>query len=158
MELGYLMDHEEFIPCLVRWHHSEWSYLRPGESLEERETRLRGYCGRRQIPTVIISFSGTDLLGSALLLPSDMDTRKELSPWLAGVFVAPNQRRKGIGAALVSRIIEEAQSLNVSTLYLYTPDKEQFYSRRGWSVMDRTVYRKTSVVVMSHGLAAQPHT
>jgi hypothetical protein len=27
---------KEFIPTLARWHHEEWAYLRPGDSLEAR--------------------------------------------------------------------------------------------------------------------------
>jgi hypothetical protein len=34
MQIGYLADHQEFIPTLARWHHEEWAYLRPGDSLE----------------------------------------------------------------------------------------------------------------------------
>jgi hypothetical protein len=45
------------------------------------------------------------LFGSAMLIAHDMDTRMELSPWLAGVFVAPKRRGCGVGAALVRRVI-----------------------------------------------------
>jgi hypothetical protein len=40
-------------------------------------------------------------------------------------------------------------------LYLYTPDKEGFYSRLGWQVVERTSYRGYQQVVMSLPLA--PH-
>ena len=92
MQVDYLVDHDEFIPTVARWHHDEWAYLRPGDSVEVRITRLQECCGNRAIPTVVIAFTGSTLLGSAMLIPHDMDTRMELSPWLAGVFVAPNHR------------------------------------------------------------------
>src|SRR5205823_1620404 len=126
MQIGYLADHQDFIPELAQWHHCEWAYLRPGDSVEARITRLRGYCGYRQIPTVVVAHTDGTLLGSAMLVTHDMDTRKEWSPWLAGVFVAPDQRRQGIGAAMVRRVIEEAAALGVQRLYLYTPSTEQF--------------------------------
>jgi GNAT superfamily N-acetyltransferase len=53
-----------------------------------------------------------------MLVAHDMDTRMDLSPWLAGVFVAPHHRRRGVGAALVQRIIDEATGLGVEQLYL----------------------------------------
>jgi len=113
MQIGYLADHQEFIPTLAHWHHREWAYLRPGDSFEARMARLRGCCGHHEIPTVIIASTGGTLLGSAMLIAHDMDTRMELSPWLAGVFVAPERRCLGIGAALVQRVMDEATALGV---------------------------------------------
>ena len=149
MQIGYLADHHNFLPTLARWHHREWAYLRPGDSVEARLARLRANCGYREIPTVVVSFIGDRLLGSAMLVAHDMDTRMELSPWLAGVFVAPNHRRHGVGTALVQRILAEAAALGVRRLYLYTPNTEGFYSRLGWSLVERTRYRSAEVAVMS---------
>ena len=150
MQIGYLTDYQEFIPTLARWHHDEWAYLRPGDSVKARIERLRGCCGHREIPTVVISFTDSTLLGSAMLVAHDMDTRMEFSPWLAGVFVAPEHRRHGIGAALVGRVIEDATALGVRCLYRYTPSTEHFYSRRGWSLIEHTTHRGANVSVMSY--------
>jgi len=149
MQIGYLADRPEFIPVLAQWHYQEWSYLRPGESMEARTTRLRNACGHKEIPTVVIAFAGETLLGSAMLIAHDMETRMNLSPWLAGVFVSPEQRRRGIGSALVQRVIEEAIELSVERLYLYTPSAEQFYARRGWLLVERIKYHRVDVSVMS---------
>jgi N-acetylglutamate synthase-like GNAT family acetyltransferase len=154
MQIGYLADHQEFIPTVAHWHHHEWAYLRPGDSVEARMVRLRECCGHREIPTVVIAFTDDTLLGSAMLIPHDMDTRLELSPWLAGVFVAPERRRRGIGVSLVRRVIDDATALGVRRLYLYTPDTEQFYARLGWLLVERTSYRGTDVAVMSYDCAS----
>lgn len=119
--IDYLIDHQDFIPPLAQWHHNEWAYLRLGASIESRIMRLRRCCGRREMPTAVIAFTKDTLLGSAVLVAHDLDTRMDLSPWLAGVFVALEHRRRGIGAALVQRIIDEATALGVQQLYLYTP-------------------------------------
>src|SRR5712691_7502498 len=71
-----------------------------------------------------------------------MATRPELSPWLSGVFVAPEHRRRGIGAALVERVVQEARALGIPLLYLYTPGSGSLYLRLGWSVMEHTFYRE----------------
>ena len=154
MQISYLADHPEFIPAVARWHHGEWSYLRPGDTLEARIVRLRDSCGHRQIPTVVIALEGKAALGSAMLIDHDMDTRMELTPWLAGVFVAPDYRGRGIGVALVERIVEEARALAIQRLNLYTPSAEQFYARRGWLLQERTNYRGADVTVMSLDLGA----
>jgi N-acetylglutamate synthase-like GNAT family acetyltransferase len=154
MLIEYLADYQNFIPALAKWHHQEWAYLRPGASIEARITRIQGCCGHREIPTVLIALIGSTLIGSAMLIAHDMDTHTELSPWLAGVFVAPNYRRRGVGAALVARIIDEATGINVERLYLYTPSTKHFYSRLGWSLLEHTSYRGKKVAVMSYQCTA----
>ncbi|HEV2318184.1 MAG TPA: GNAT family N-acetyltransferase [Verrucomicrobiae bacterium] len=149
MNIDYLADHPEFISTVARWHHEEWSYLRPGDTVEARTIRLRAESGRGEIPTVFIACSNGTPLGSAMLIAHDMDTRMDLSPWLAGVFVAPEHRRRGIGRALVRRVVECAGELGVGRLYLFTPSAEQMYLRLGWSSFERTNYRGTDVLVMS---------
>src|SRR5204863_6489616 len=89
MQIDYLADRPEFIPTLARWHFQEWAYLRSGDSVEARITRLQGYCARGEIPFTVVAVSDGELLGSASLVNHDMDDRPELSPWLAGVFVRP---------------------------------------------------------------------
>ena len=149
MEIGYLADHERFVSPLVQWHHQEWSYLRPGDTIDARTARLRAACGHCGIPTVFVAFTENELLGSAMLIAHDMDTRIEFSPWLAGVFVRPDRRKEGLGSKLVQRVVEEARVFGVRRLYLYTPTAEQFYVRLGWSKIERTNYRGASVVVMT---------
>jgi GNAT superfamily N-acetyltransferase len=82
------------------------------------------------------------LLGSASLVEHDMATRPELSPWLSGVFVAPEHRRRGVGAALVERVVLEARVLRTPRLYLYTLGSGALYLRLRWSVMEHTFYRE----------------
>ena len=152
MRIDYLADHPEFLPTLAQWHHQEWGYLRPGDSAEARAARMQLLCGREAIPTIFIAFSGGTLIGSAMLIANDMDTRRELSPWLAGVYVAAEHRRQGIGSALVARVVECAECLGVSRLYLYTPGAERMYSQLGWSPNERVKYRGSDVLIMQRDL------
>ena len=143
---------------LARWHHAEWGHLRPGETAADRAARVERECGHCQIPTTFIASAGSQLLGSASLIEHDMTTRLDLSPWLSGVFVAPEQRRRGIGAALVKRVIQEARVLGIPRLYLYTPGSGALYLRLGWSVVERTVYRELwrdqEITIMEIGIHA----
>ena len=152
MRIDYLANHPEFIATLARWHHDEWAYLRPGDTFEARTERLRVVCGRGEIPSVFIAFSDSTLMGSAMLIAHDMETRMQWTPWLAGVYVAPYYRRRGIGSALVERVMACATTHGVKRLYLYTPSAELMYLRLGWTVIERTTYRGANVVVMAHDL------
>jgi N-acetylglutamate synthase-like GNAT family acetyltransferase len=71
------------------------------------------------------------------------------SPWLAGLFVVPQHRGKGVGALLVGSAEREAASLGIERLYLYTPVSEHFYERLGWSVTHRYHLPSGPVAIMS---------
>jgi N-acetylglutamate synthase-like GNAT family acetyltransferase len=156
MTIEYLADHPEFLSILAEWQHAEWGYLRPGDSLEARTKRLRGEGERGRIPLTVVAHENGKVLGSASLIPHDMETRLELSPWLAGVFVGPDYRRKGIGAELVRRIMAEAASLKVPVLHLYTVHSQKFYANLGWSLQEHTAYREQNVAIMTYHPKLQP--
>lgn len=149
MQIEYLADHPGLLTELALLHHEQWGYLRPDKSLEERTEQLRAACGRGGVPTVVVAVEDGALCGSAMLIASDMDTRPDLTPWLAGVYVAAAFRGRGCGSALVRRIESEASALGVPRLYLYTPDAAGFYRRLGWNVEERCEYLGREVVVMS---------
>jgi len=155
MQIAYLIDHAVHVSELARLHFQEWSYLRQGESLEGRTARLLACCGRNAIPTVVVALEAEQLLGSALLVAQDLESRPHLTPWLAGVFVKAQHRGRGIGTRLIQRIEAEARWLGTTNLYLYTSSTQTLYQRLGWSVMERCGYRGTDVAVMSKSLAAQ---
>jgi N-acetylglutamate synthase-like GNAT family acetyltransferase len=150
MRIEYLSDHPEALPILAKWQHAEWGHLRPGDTLEKRTVRLRGFSNGNQIPMTVVALDENEVLGSASLIEHDMETRMELTPWLAGVFVGEQYRRRGIGAELVRRIMAEAKRLKVPLLYLYTVHSEKFYAALGWKLMERTSYREQSIVIMTY--------
>lgn len=90
----------------------------------------------------------TDLVGSASIIDYDMDDRTELTPWLASVFVAPEQRRRGVGGDLVRHVMDRARHAGIATLYLFTPDRQRFYQRLGWHELEQTRYRGYPVTIM----------
>jgi len=135
---------------LAEWHFREWAYLRPGDSVAKRVRLLHERSGRRELPLTFVASSGAELLGSAMLIHHEVDTRPDYTPWLAGVFVAPAHRQRGIGRALTRHVIREAAARRFATVYLFTPSAEQFFSRLGWGIVEHTRYRDTDVTIMSH--------
>jgi predicted N-acetyltransferase YhbS len=155
MRIEYVADCPEALPIVARWQHAEWGHLRANDSVEKRMVRLQGSPERDRIPFTVVAFDGDEVLGSASLVAHDMETRMELTPWLAGVFVGEAYRRRGIGAALVRRIMIEAGKLKVPLLYLYTVHSEKFYAALGWTLLERTTYRDQPVVIMTHKPASE---
>jgi predicted N-acetyltransferase YhbS len=152
MHLHYLTDYPDLVREVAELQYTEFGPLEEGESIEERAEKLTACCLYTAIPTAFVAMSNGILCGSALLVGQDLELRQSLSPWLAGVYVKPQFRERGIGSALVTRVEEEAKVLAVPTLYLYTPHSESFYARLGWQVVERCEYRETVVTVMAKQL------
>ncbi len=150
MQIDLLADRPEFVHALAEWHHAEWAYLRPGETLGGRISRIKAACGRREPSVTFIATDGDELLGSAMLLAHDLDTRPEWSPWLAGVFTAPHFRRRGIATRLSRHVVAHAVDIGYARLYLYTPNAETFYARLGWISFEHATYNGADITLMSH--------
>jgi N-acetylglutamate synthase-like GNAT family acetyltransferase len=136
------------ISQLAGWHHHEWSSLNPGQTVDQRIESMSSYLSDDLVPSTFIA-EGTHLMGSAAIIENDMDTRPELMPWLASVFVAKEYRNRGVGSQLVKHVMEEARKGGIEKLYLFTPDRVAFYQRLGWRVLSNEEYRGHWVTVMS---------
>ena len=156
LRLDYLSDHPKLIPILAEWHHHQWSYLAHSTTLGQRIARLRQH-GRGRLPTSFVALLDETPVGSAALVDNDMTDQDALSPWLANVYVVPEQRRRGIGAALVQRVAEEARTLGYRDIYLYTEDQAHFYAGLGWRNIDRRTYRGYLMTVMALRLEPDTH-
>ncbi len=109
---------------------------------------VRGDTWDGALPRVLIAERGGEVVGTASLLQSDMETRPDLDPWLGCLYVRPDQRGQGIATLLTDRIERLAESLGIRTLHLFTADQERLYARSGWSLVERTEYEGESVAVM----------
>jgi GNAT superfamily N-acetyltransferase len=152
MDIAYLADYPGHVSTVAGWIYREWGHLSPDCTLEQVEASIRAHMNRDELPLALIALSGATLTGTASLRTHDMSTRTDLSPWLASVYVLPEYRGRGIGSELVRAVEREGKGLRVARLYLYTPDRESFYARLGWSVLERTEYRGQSVVIMAKDL------
>ena len=153
LKIANISEYQQFIPELARLHQAEFGYLAPQFSEASRAERLRNTCRDEEPPVFFIAVNESGLIGSAGLVPEDMRTRKDLTPWLAGVYVKEEYRNQGAATALVARIESEAANRNVETLYLFTPRAAALYRKLGWSMLESCQYMGTQVDVMFKRLA-----
>jgi GNAT superfamily N-acetyltransferase len=148
MRITYLADHKDFIPKLAEWFYQEWFKLYPGKTINDVETAIGERTNRDPIPVALIALEGAELVGTVCLKTHDMDTRLDLWPWVAGLYVAQAWRRRGIGTALVKAMEQKAKAFGIQKLYLYTPSAESFYLRMGWRTTETTEYHGARVTIM----------
>ncbi len=120
----------------------------PGLTAEDMTRIFSEHLNRDRIPLTLIAFLDGQPAGTASIYVHDLPPRPDLSPWLAAVYVAPPFRKRGIGSELVKAVESQAQELQFHRLYLFTPDQERFYTRLGWSVLERLEYWDQTMVVM----------
>lgn len=151
VRIELLKHRPEFIPIVATCHHLEWGHLRPGDTVEARIARLEASCcSEKEPPAIFIALKHGLFAGSAMLVPHDIEERRELTPWLGGVFTAPRFRRQGIASALSRQVVQHAAMLGFRRLYLYTFGSPHFYERLGWSTFERASHLGCEVTIMSH--------
>ena len=148
VEIDYLANHPDHVPVLAGWFWDQWRAFYTDRTQADVEQSIRERLSVDRIPLALIALQGGRPVGTVCLKHHDMDTRRELGPWLAGMYVEQSHRRRGIGSQLVDSILREAGSLGVRHLYLFTPSAEGFFAKLSWTVLERTTYREFRVTIM----------
>jgi len=137
MEIDFLANHPDFINTLAPLLVAHWRPVLSQETLESRATKLRAHMNIETLPVAWVAYSGTTVLGTAALRTHDLPDHEQLTPWLGGVFVVSQYRRQGVGTALCSTVEQYAKNrFGISTLYLFTIDKQEWYKSLGWSLFE----------------------
>ena len=148
VRISYLVEHPEYIPQLAQWLFEQWDSILGEETPEARIKKLQAHMNRDKLPIAWVAHANGQFLGNATLRVDELEGREDLTPWLGGVFVGSHFRRPGIGAALCATVEDEARSRGIQTLYLFTLDKQAWYSRLGWTVLAPHVWYQRPVDIM----------
>lgn len=129
-EIVDLFQCPEHLVTVSRWIYSEFWSDKEGYSPEFFADLLRNANRPKTIPLSLLAKSGGKPLGTINLIENDDENRTHLRPWLAALYVVPDARNSGIGAALVRELLERAREIKISTVYLGT-DNPKFYEKLG---------------------------
>ncbi len=152
VNISFLAEHSQHIPTLASWHQNEWHHISPHLTTAKRIDEYSSYRSDDTIPCCLIATHDDKLLGSASLVLSDMETRPELSPWLASVYVHPDYRCQGIATKLIKHCLDIARRTGIDKLYLFTPDQKDFYSHRGWQLLEDCEFHGEQVDIMYYSM------
>jgi N-acetylglutamate synthase-like GNAT family acetyltransferase len=152
MEILNLKDSLVHFDKIAEYHQEEWAHLNDEETLEERKVRMQAYLSDSFIPSMYIAKIDNEIIGTAAIVKCDLDTRPNLSPWMASIFVFPKHRKKGHSKKLVKHIMEQAKENSIDKLYLYTEDADKLYEKLGWNTISREVFLNQDIIVMEADL------
>lgn len=153
-----LTETPDLVPLIATWHHHQFGDLARASTIEQRIQRLQTHLHGDPIPKTFVAWAGDTPVGCAALVVNDMSILPVWSPWLAGVYVLPAQRGQGIGRQLVRRVTAEAAAQHVPRCYLYTRDRESFYTALGWRTLFTRLYRGYVMTIMALDLTTAQAT
>lgn len=116
---------------VARWCLEEWAHLFPEDT---EQWYLDMYADADSSggnpPRALVAMDGDTVVGTAsLVVDDDLPGAREPGPWLAAVYVAPSHRGRGVGRALVTTILDRAES----DVWLYTENEVSWYESMGWT-------------------------
>lgn len=129
LSIDHLHRHPGHLERVARWIHAAF-WTRSGQGVETVIGLLENARDPDRIPLSLLARVGDEPAGTVNLVACDSRERHDLTPWLAALYVSPEYRRRGIGAALVRALMAEAARLGSGEIYLET-DIPDFYARLG---------------------------
>ncbi len=156
LQIELLADHPEAIPILAEWFEREWAPYYGPDGPGDARSDLLGSCNRDQLPVALVALTHGKVCGTAALKTESVSTHTHLTPWLAGLLVAPENRRHGVGEQLISAIEKKARQLGFDSLYVGTGKgsgtPESLLRARGWQFVEKRPYFVSEVSIFRKSL------
>src|SRR6266567_4066108 len=128
--VALLADHPEFIDDLCLSYVREWPqwYEVHGDARSDLKERARA----KGLPIGLIALENGCAVGTLAIAERGTPSHEHLSPWIVGLWVAPSQRRRGIGAELLKGACDHARRTGTAALYASTNTASALFAREGW--------------------------
>ncbi|MDQ6809390.1 MAG: GNAT family N-acetyltransferase [Verrucomicrobiota bacterium] len=148
--IHYLAEYPHYADELAGFSYAEWpaTYELRGESLSDVVRSYRERARIDSLPLALVALASGVLIGTVSLKHHDLEILPGLTPWLGGLFVVPEWRKRGVASQLMQRAINEARRLDLERLFLWTSSAEALYLRLGWRSVERIDYGGKQIVVM----------
>jgi GNAT superfamily N-acetyltransferase len=148
-----LKSRPDFVSIVAQWLWSEfWRYN--GVGLDQTLAKAVEATQAEHMPRIFVLTVDGEPVGMASLVISDLSSRPDLSPWLAGVYVVPRMRRRGLVLHLVKAVEAEAAAQGYDALWLFTRTAEHIYARGGWITTEMFERKGRDYALMRRDLPA----
>jgi GNAT superfamily N-acetyltransferase len=138
LTIDFLENRPEHLLTVARWVHDEWTHVTDPDPQSQVDV-TRGWLHIDRIPLCLVALEGEQCVGTVSIFVDDLRARQDLTPWLAALYVDAAHRSRGIGSALIDRLLVVARGLGIRRLYLHTETAPEYYRRKGWRFLFRTL-------------------
>ena len=129
MRIISLRNNPEYLDRAINYFQDKWS---TDDTMQVYDDCLR-HCidAAAPLPQWYLLVDGDIIIGCAGLVTNDFNSRMDLYPWLAALYVKEDCRGNGCGKMLIEHTANDARLLGFKNLYLCT-DHIGFYERFGF--------------------------
>ena len=142
---------EPAFEIVARWRFDAF-FAEDGITFQESRDALHAWMAGLGYETALLAEVDGQPAGSCLFVRAEIDSKHDLTPWLAALYVAPEFRKRGVASALVRAIEQHARTVGCRELHLYTITAEPLYAKLGWTVRDRFGSSGEQFVLMARSL------
>ncbi|GAB6550000.1 MULTISPECIES: GNAT family N-acetyltransferase [Bacillus] len=129
MEIIQLLKNDDLFNKAIDVFWKEWG--EEGGRAFYKDCMTNALTNPNNIPSFYIVKIDNEIIGTYALILNDLNSRQDLSPWLACLFVDEKFRGNSIGEKLLNHGLLEAAKRGYHFLYL-TSDLNGYYEKYGW--------------------------
>ena len=140
-------SNNKYFDKVVEWSYDWWG-VRNHRSYEEVRSILEHSLSiNDRLPQTYIAILDDEIVGMyQFAMADDLYCRPDLYPWLINVYVDEKHRGKGICKALMNTVLDNAKSIGLKELYLYTKHTG-LYEKYGWKfIQEQETFKKDSPI------------
>jgi GNAT superfamily N-acetyltransferase len=130
-----IAERPDLVPVVAGWLWDAF-WQKDGHTLKQTEAAVADWTSSSGPPQGFVLLVDGEAVGTASLVAHDLDQRRDLTPWLANVFVKPEARRRGHVGKLVAAVEEACRAASISPVWLYTHTAEHLYAKAGWRTVE----------------------
>lgn len=110
------------------------------------------------LPVILVASVDGRVAGTVALRARSVETHEHLSPWVTGLWVAPDLRGLGLGHDLLRAITAEAAARGFREVYAVTNTARALFEKMGWVAVEEIVYHGEEVTLYRYPInsAANP--
>jgi RimJ/RimL family protein N-acetyltransferase len=139
--IGFLADHLDTIPTLVKWFRDQWPDYYADWSQADMEKSFFSDASRTNLPSRLVAFESDELVGTIVLREQSSETLSEFRPELGGLYVVEPHRGHGIGTELVRAGMKLALDLGYETVFATTVVAAGILERSGWEFVKLVLHQ-----------------
>ena len=151
IRVKYLKDCQDTIPTWTDCFWREWQsiYQATGRTQQDVQASIAERTNTDGLPLAVVAFVKDVAVGTGCLKTNDFTARPDLCPWVAGIYVIPDYRRRGVASIILQRLEQESVNLGYPCCFLWTASAELLYFKHGWEVVERVDYCDAPATIMT---------